>query len=91
MTYRDSRDGGLTRVWIGRKRERVLRALIPPRTLTAGAIAGAAHASLLTVQFVLRHLARAGWVRVDDSVILPVYELTYDGEVGLAVLLAPRA
>lgn len=92
MKYRRRQDAGTTRVYIGRKRERIIRVLITAETsLSAQGLAHAARVKLTTVQHLLEHLQVAGWVDINDEHMLPTYMLNYGGEAYAAALLAPLA
>jgi hypothetical protein len=101
LKYRRRNDAGVTRVWVGRRRTRVLKALIgmdSPETVED--IASRAGVSYALANDLLEHLDAAGYVTCEKGLIRSSptqgdvwgrhYMLNYGGEGYLAVFLAPR-
>jgi len=101
LKYRRRQDAGLTRVWCGRKRTSVMKALIRQRDpLPVADIARHAGTSYALTNDILGHLDAAGYVTCEQGVLSGgggqpdtwgrFYHLNYAGEVFLAAFLAPR-
>lgn len=84
LKYRRRQDGGMTRVYVGKVRMRILHVLLNAETpLSALGIATAAEVGTGTLYPFLEHLTRAGWLNVEDSQVIPVYWLTTAGRTEL--------
>lgn len=91
LTYARRQDAGLTRVFIGPRRTRVLRVLASAETpLSTAAIAHAAQCHFTAAQALLEHLERAGyttswWASGEDRI--RVHALTHRGTPVVRFLL----
>ena len=98
LKYRRRQDAGLTRVWVGRQRTRVMKALIRQRDpLPVMEIARLAGTSYALTNDLLGHLDAAGYVTCEQGLFSShpdtwgrYYRLNDAGAVFLAVFLAPR-
>lgn len=101
LKYRRRLDAGLTRVWCGKRRIRVMKELVRAREpLTAFAIAQHAGTSYGLTNDLLGHLDAAGYVTCEKGLAASggghpdewarFFRLNYAGQAYLAAFLAPR-
>lgn len=100
LKYRRRLDAGLTRVWVGKRRRRILRELAKAQhPVTVTELASRAATGYGLTNDMLSHLEAAGWVNVQQGLVentgrgdewARYFWLTEHGDVQVAVLLAPR-